>query len=748
MAALSALFALSWSVFLLADGSAPDLDIRAVGAVFLAQSVITAVRGLRMRLSRTDAVVALVLAVLGQAVIALGGTSRVVVGQRCLLAVPAVLLATALLPRWVGRWVCVVAVGAQVAASWPADGPAAALESVWPVVATAVAGGVLVPLMRTAGDRADRAQRQVRAVKAAASRAAGRREAHRHFQGVLHDEISTALQAISMPGVPVARLREAAAGAVAALAAAPTGPGLGGRTDLAAVVRSLRPPRGTTMTIEVTGQVPVPPEVAEALTGAAREALRNVEDHAGARAVQVSLRQGTRDHTDNTGRGSDGFTLLVTDDGRGFPAEELSATSVGLRRSVIRRMAAVGGSAEVSSTPGRGTTVRLQWSPPAAAPATTTAAGAADRPGVAEDTVGRMQAAVGDVRRPLAAVCLPFLAVMGIIAAVHTLQTPGTGHLLVWYVILAVITVALLLRAETVIPRPVACAACVFAVVGALGSFHVLPLAGLADYTSWPVGAVTPLLTLLVIVRPAWEALTALAVEQIGIVVLVIAGPPIASSAGATAALVVPALFAPALGVITGLAIGRTVARLGGATAHAEAERSVTLAAEAARQAREELHSRRLADLGEAIVPLLTDVASGRCTSDDPGVRERARLLDGAVRDEIHLPGVLDRSARELLSRVRGEDCAVFIQSDSDDPHPPGFLRLLLTTALNCGPTPRELYLTVNATQGGVRASLVLLPGHEVRARALREAVAEAVTGSVVENSLSSTWVEADVRAT
>ncbi|MDO3655585.1 hypothetical protein, partial [Bacillus subtilis] len=93
---------------------------------------------------------------------------------------------------------------------------------------------MLVPLMRTAGDRADRAQRQVRGVKAAASRAAGRREAHRHVQGVLHDEISTALQAISMPGVPVTRLREAAAGAVAALAAAPTGPGLGGRTDLAA----------------------------------------------------------------------------------------------------------------------------------------------------------------------------------------------------------------------------------------------------------------------------------------------------------------------------------------------------------------------------------------------------------------------------------------------------------------------------------------------------------------------------------
>ncbi|MEU9956284.1 hypothetical protein [Streptomyces sp. NPDC050982] len=60
-----------------------------------------------------------------------------------------------------------------------------------------------------------------------------------------------------------------------------------------------------------------------------------------------------------------------------------------------------------------------------------------------------------------------------------------------------------------------------------LGSFLVLPPAGLADYTSWPVGAVTPLLTLLIVVCPAWMALTVLAVEQAGIVV-----PPRTALAG------------------------------------------------------------------------------------------------------------------------------------------------------------------------------------------------------------------------
>lgn len=740
MAALSGLFALSWSVFLLSDGSAPDPDVRLVAAVFLAQAVITGVRGARLRLSRTDAGVAVALAVLGLVVLALGGASRVLVGQRCLLVVPAVLLATAVLPRRAGRWACGAAIGAQVATSWPADGPADALESVWPVVAAAVAAGVLVPLMRAAGDRADRAQRRMRSVKAAAGRAEGRREAHRHFQGMLHDEVSTALQAISLPGVPVARLREAAADAVAAIAAAPAGPGRGGRTDLAEVARALGPPEGIVLTVEVPGPVPVPPEVGEAVAGAAREALRNAGRYAGATAVRVCLREGTREGP-GAPEESGGFTLTLTDDGRGFISDEVAATSVGLRRSIIRRMAGVGGRAEVLSTPGRGTTVRLAWSPAAAAPVV--GAGLAG----AGDVVERMQAAVGDVRRPLAAVCLPFLVIMGVIAAVHTVRTPGAGHLLLWYALLSVLTVALLLRAGRGIPRPVAGVACVFAVAGALGSFHVLPLAGLADYTSWPVGAVTPLLTLLVIVRPAWEALTALAAEQIGLVVLVVVGPPVAPTAGATAALVLPALFAPALGVITGLAIGRTVARLGGATARAEAARVASLAAEAARQAREDLHRMRLADLGEEIVPFLAATGSGRYEPDDPGVRDRARLLAGAVRDEIHLPGVLDRAARDLLSRARGADCAVIIQSDSDDPHPPALLRLLLTTALSHGPTPSELYLTVNAEPGGVRASLVLLPGHERRARALREAVAGAGTAAVVRDSPTSTWVEADVRA-
>ncbi|MEH0548579.1 hypothetical protein QA802_37615 [Streptomyces sp. B21-105] len=765
MAALSALFAVNWAVLLLPGGPEREPDVRAVAVVFLGQGVVTAVRGARGALSRADGHVAAALALLGQVVLAVGGASRVVIGQRCLLAAPAVLLAAVLLSRGARRWALCAAIGAQVATSWSADGPAGAVEGVWPLVATAVAGDVLVPLMRAAGDRADRAQHRARAARAAAGRAEGRREAHRHFQGMLHDEVSTALQAIAMPWVPAARLREAASGALAALAAAPAAPGLGGRRDLAAVVRALRPPTGTVLTVDAVGPLPVPQRVAGATMTAAREALRNIENHAAAGTVRIRLRRGdtpahpeaeteaeteteTEPEPEPESEGGEGFTLSITDDGTGFATAELAASSVGLRRRVLREMEEVQGRAEVHSTPGRGTTVRLRWRPPAATPAVD-AGPAALVGGAPQDTLAMMRAAVGDVRRPLAAVCLPFLTVMGLVAVLHTSLTSGTVPLLIWYALLAVLTVGLLLRADSRIAGPVAAAACAFAVAGALGSFLVLPLTALHDYASWPIGAVTPLLTLLVIVRPAWEALTALALEQAGIVALVVSGPPIASSAGETVAIVLPALCAPALGVVAGLAIGRTVARLGGATARAEADRSAVLATEAARQAREESHRRRLADLGEEILPFLADVGAGRCGAEEAGVRDRARLLASAVRDEIQLPGVFDRTVRALLSAARRADCAVVIQSDSDDPHPPAFLRLLLTAALAHGPAPCEVTLTLSTTAARtVRASLVVLPGDERRAHALREALAGTGAGADAQvlNSPTSTWVEASVR--
>ena len=77
----------------------------------------------------------------------------------------------------------------------------------------------------------------------------------------------------------------------------------------------------------------------------AREALSNVGRHAEATTCRVSLR-----------RGGGGFVLEVDDDGRGF---DVDAASRGMGLPNLRERAeSLGGTLEVATTPGEGTTVR------------------------------------------------------------------------------------------------------------------------------------------------------------------------------------------------------------------------------------------------------------------------------------------------------------------------------------------------------------------------------------------------------
>jgi len=93
----------------------------------------------------------------------------------------------------------------------------------------------------------------------------------------------------------------------------------------------------------------VPPEVAEALGEATREALNNVLIHA-----QVSVCWVTVLWADPT------LTVRIVDRGRGFRPEE-ARSGFGLPMSITARMRAAGGVGRVFSAPGMGTTVDLSW---------------------------------------------------------------------------------------------------------------------------------------------------------------------------------------------------------------------------------------------------------------------------------------------------------------------------------------------------------------------------------------------------
>ncbi len=132
----------------------------------------------------------------------------------------------------------------------------------------------------------------------------------------------------------------------------------------------------------VSRETRVPPEASEAILGAVRQALVNSVAHAGAAARRVvtvdlvpapvsppevglegGLAATTRTPAQPVSRR--GLSVVVADDGVGFDPETVPASRMGLTTSIRDRLAAVpGGSAQIVSAPGQGTTVTVEWAEP------------------------------------------------------------------------------------------------------------------------------------------------------------------------------------------------------------------------------------------------------------------------------------------------------------------------------------------------------------------------------------------------
>jgi signal transduction histidine kinase len=103
--------------------------------------------------------------------------------------------------------------------------------------------------------------------------------------------------------------------------------------------------------IEVDGpgeRLPLGPEVEEQLYRVGQEALANVVKHA--RASNATVRIAAEDAT---------VSMEVVDDGRGFDPATVGREHFGLR-SMRGRVADLGGRLGVTSTPGRGTVLRVE----------------------------------------------------------------------------------------------------------------------------------------------------------------------------------------------------------------------------------------------------------------------------------------------------------------------------------------------------------------------------------------------------
>ncbi|MGO9937894.1 MAG: two-component regulator propeller domain-containing protein [Terracidiphilus sp.] len=104
---------------------------------------------------------------------------------------------------------------------------------------------------------------------------------------------------------------------------------------------------------------PLPPGKEREILRVAQEAIHNVEKHAGAQQLSVRLDYGPAE-----------IALEVRDDGRGFTTGEDTAAAPGHYgfTGMRERAAAIGGTLEVTSEPGKGTSVRLHAPAPRETP--------------------------------------------------------------------------------------------------------------------------------------------------------------------------------------------------------------------------------------------------------------------------------------------------------------------------------------------------------------------------------------------
>ncbi len=119
---------------------------------------------------------------------------------------------------------------------------------------------------------------------------------------------------------------------------------------LRAIVADL-PPHSPRVSLSIDERRPPRPTLLDDLVAIVSEALRNVVRHAGARSVAI---EGFVDRGDGK--------LVVRDDGAGFDTAAVFADRYGIL-GMEERAGRIGGSVQVESSPGVGTTVTLEWGP-------------------------------------------------------------------------------------------------------------------------------------------------------------------------------------------------------------------------------------------------------------------------------------------------------------------------------------------------------------------------------------------------
>jgi signal transduction histidine kinase len=230
----------------------------------------------------------------------------------------------------------------------PHEWAAAAPIQLWMLIEAVLSYGIY-RLVRHGARVADRLVARNEQIRREAAIAEARRADEREYLAALHDTASATLLMVGAGVVtkPERWLSEQAARDLEVIRGREDIPA--GEVDLLAMLREVSGHTPLTVRWDVPGFLTVPAVVGIALSRGTREALTNVVRHSGVSEASIAVR-----------RDGDTVSVEISDEGLGFDAAAVPENKYGVARSLVERMARIGGNAEVRSEPGAGTRVRLE----------------------------------------------------------------------------------------------------------------------------------------------------------------------------------------------------------------------------------------------------------------------------------------------------------------------------------------------------------------------------------------------------
>jgi signal transduction histidine kinase len=220
----------------------------------------------------------------------------------------------------------------------------------WIAVEAALGRGLYL-LVRRGGRTADLQFARGEQVRRHSAVATARREDEREYLAALHDTASATLLMVGagVASRPEPWLAEQATRDLEVMSGH-TDPA-DGEVDLIPMLRHVVEHVPLRIDWDLPESVTMPAVVAVALGRGAREALTNVVRHAGVDTAEVAVR-----------RDGNLVSVRIRDQGKGFDPAQNAGHGHGVTGSLVERMVRMGGRAVVTSAPGKGTEIVLEWS--------------------------------------------------------------------------------------------------------------------------------------------------------------------------------------------------------------------------------------------------------------------------------------------------------------------------------------------------------------------------------------------------